>query len=197
MHRKQYFPDTKVWPLQNVRNSVSTKHVQRGFSCTKVSSFFHHEHQKHPKMTFSVCFQYLCGQPVQNDLHLRKPIVSKVAYDAQDRTFPWQISATCREFAKIRLVPYRPSCYTPRRIQHESEKHISTGSGAKSEKHGEKRGFGVICLSMHKGPRWAVRCSNCKQSHALSTNNEVSMNHYCNVQNVHCCASRTAVLPLV
>ena len=34
--------------------------------------------------------------------------------------------------------------YTPRPIWHEIEKH------------GEKRVFGVICLCLHKGPRWAA-----------------------------------------
>ena len=44
-------------------------------------------------------------------------------------------------------------------------------------------------------PRWPAPWSNSKQSHALSTNNEVTMNHLWNIQNVHCCASSTVVLP--
>ena len=42
--------------------------------------------------------------------------------------------------------------------------------------------------------RWAAPWSNCKQCHALWTNNKVSMT---NVQNVNCCASNSVVLPLV
>ena len=59
MHRKQTFPDTKVWIVQNVHISVLCtvvfkKHIQRGSSCTIVSPFVHHiplpkENQKHPK----------------------------------------------------------------------------------------------------------------------------------------------------
>ena len=43
-------------------------------------------------------------------------------------------------------------------------------------------------------PRWVAAISNCKQSHALSINNKVSVT---SVQNVHCYASCTVVLNLL
>ena len=53
--------------------------------------------------------------------------------------------------------------------------------------------FASLCIKSIE-TRWAAPRSNCKQSHALSTNNEVSIT---NVQNVQCCASSRVVLPLV
>ena len=43
--------------------------------------------------------------------------------------------------------------------------------------------------------RWAAPSSNCDQSQTLFTNNEVSMNHKCTLQNVHCGVSSAVMLP--
>ena len=63
-------------------------------------------------------------------------------------------------------------------IQHESEKY--------SEKHGS----GVIFVYLHKGPRTKMDCS-------LVTHYPQITVFMSNVQNVHCCASGTVVMPLV
>ena len=81
---------------------------------------------------------------------------------------------------------------SPRALQvvmlHSSIKH-------ESEKHGEKHSFGFICVSLHKRSRIKRGCAVI-QLLAFSTNNEVSMNHQRDVQNVHCCAPSTVVFPI-
>ena len=84
------------------------------------------------------------------DSHLRQPTVPNVTHYGQERMFPWQTSATCLECAPIRLVLYIPSHVTLLgllQIPHESEKH--------SKKHW----FGVICVSLQKGPRTKIGSS--------------------------------------
>ena len=75
LHRKQCFPDTKVWNVQNVHSSVSCtvvsmKHVQSGFSCTIVSLFVYHislaekKREKHHKYDIVFYFKYVCAEIV-------------------------------------------------------------------------------------------------------------------------------------
>ena len=135
---------------------------------------------RHFQSNFRTCLQNSSNQ----DLYVLMPTVPKVTHNGQESTFPWHASSPCPEYAPIRFVRYRISdftllCFVP--IQHESEKH------------GEKHGFCVICVSLVE-LWWVSKRSNCKQSQALFTKNEVSMTNF---QNVHCCASSTVGFPLV
>ena len=98
-------------------------------------------------MTFSVNFRTCVENSSNQDLHLRKPTVPKDTHYAQEKTFPWHTNTTCPECAPIRLVRYRASCYIPRRMQHVSEKHF------------DRQRFGVICVSLEKGPPTKTGCS--------------------------------------
>ena len=144
--------------------------------------------ERKPKTSKIWPFQSTIRTSVQNssnqDSHLRKPTVPKVMHFAQERTFSWHTSATRPECAPIHLLRYRPSCYTPPNSMKAKNLVKSTVSVL----------FASLCTKDHE-PTDAAPSSNWKQNHALSTNNEVSMNDLCNVQNVHCCASRTVGLP--
>ena len=75
MQRKESFPDTKVWNVQNMHHLVSCtvvlmKHMQSVYSCTTVSPFFTIYHcRKKTKnklnITFSVHFPHLCAELVR------------------------------------------------------------------------------------------------------------------------------------
>ena len=110
---------------------------------------------RHFQSNFRTCLQNSSNQ----DLYVLMPTVPKVTHNGQESTFPWHASSPCPEYAPIRFVRYRISdftllCFVP--IQHESEKH------------GEKHGFCVICVSLVE-LWWVSKRSNCKQSQALFT----------------------------
>ena len=90
----------------------------------------------HFHCTFRTCIENSSNK----NLHLRKLTVLKDTHYAQERTFPWHASATCPKFATIRLVRYRP-------------RHVTfLGPYYTKAKHGEKYGFGVISVPLHKVP---------------------------------------------
>ena len=99
-------------------------------------------------------------------------------------------SATFQECAPIRLVRYRHIHVTLLGL------HNIYPYSTKAKNMGKITVlvlFACLCTK-YLEPGYAATWSNCKQSHALSTNNEVCMT---SVQKVHCCASSTVVLSLV
>ena len=156
-----------------------------------VPPFLHHislteGKRKTPWIAHLLCHIPTCVENSSNkDSHLAKPTVPKVTQYPQERTFPWHTRANCPECAPIRPVSYRLSHVTLVGPNSTKAKNIVKSTVSVF--------FASLCTKTFE-PTWASPWNNCRQSHALSTNNEVSM---VNVENVHCCSSSSVVLSLV
>ena len=90
---------------------------------------------------------FLCGELVQQRFASHKPTLPKVTPHRKQRTFPWHTSATFPVCASFRLMHRHVTLLGLMHIDHESGKY------------GEKHGFVVICVSLHKGPGTTIGCS--------------------------------------
>ena len=115
-------------------------------------------------MTFSVYFPYLCGKLVQTKTRI----------------------SLSQQYSKLRIMYLKGLFHdTPVQLAQNVQRFPSWGKGplglcstkAENMVQSTVSMFFASLYTKDLERRWAAKSSNCKQSHALPTNNAVSMNH--------------------
>ena len=175
MQRKQSFPDTDFWSVQNVHKSVSCTvvsitRVRRGSSCTIVSPFVHHmslveRKEKYPKYDIlSVLFVHVCRTC---------PTKIRISESQLYPKYPkeWRFRDTSMQF--VQNVHRFASCAIGQVKLHSSAWRPCSTKTKNTVKSTISVLFASLCTKDLE-PRWAAKWSNCEQSHTLSSSNEVS-----------------------
>ena len=155
MHRKQCFRDTCIEYAQLSLVYCSVHETRADQLVLHYSvAFFHHTSlaKREPKNTLQNDIFNVLSVPVWRTRPTK--IACPKAHNTQscalctrkDVSVIFQCNFS-RMFNDSTLAVKSKSCFTPWPILHDSEKH------------GEKHGFAVSCVSLHKGPRTKMYCS--------------------------------------